>query len=435
MRRLARKLPFVFLAVTVSVVIALVCGELAATAYYVLRERGYVAPRARLAAERNAYVETARTQTMARPCHYGDSLVFHPFLAFVQTALGPCGASYANSKALIGKEFPDTPSPRTGIVLVTGGSVAAQLVWDNRERDSPLERLLNAEFTGARFDRFIVLNGGHGAWRQPNQYVLFGLYADVLAGVITLDGFNEHYMVGSPSRFEKPAANFFQVIERQDPRVTSAPLAMAALKLDADLYRWASGHAVVRLSNLAYLVVDSLRSKLRGYASRGMPVSDQRDAEWVNATYARMFAFKDGLGREERATWAIQQYQKYIRLMHAGATAFGIKSLFLVQPIPGWGKTLTDQERAFARETDRDRYKRMADELATLRQQYGIPAHSLLEVFRDERGQIYKDAVHVNARGNEILAGHIADLIEKEWRWPRKPRHTRSPVEDVSPPS
>ena len=128
------------------------------------------------------------------------------------------------------------------------------------KKRSPLERILNAEFTGDRFDRFIVLNGGHGAWKQPNQYIFFGLYADILAGVITLDGFNEHYMINARRRFELPANLYFDAIERQDPRVTTAPLTMAALKLDADLYRFASRHAIFQASNLAYFVVDVVRS-------------------------------------------------------------------------------------------------------------------------------------------------------------------------------
>ena len=87
----------------------------------------------------------------------------------------------------------------------------------NRKKESPLERILNAEFTGDRFDRFIVLNGGHGAWKQPNQYIFFGLYADILAGVITLDGFNEHYMINSRRRFEEPASIYFKSLSAKIP--------------------------------------------------------------------------------------------------------------------------------------------------------------------------------------------------------------------------
>ena len=338
----------------------------------------------------------------------------------MQTALGPCGFRYANSKSLLGKEFPDRPRPRTGIILLTGGSVAAQFVGDDRKIESPLERILNAEFTGDRFDRFIVLNGGRGAWKQPNQYIFFGLYADILAGVITLDGFNEHYMINSRRRFEEPANHYFQLVQRLDPRVTTAPFTMAALKLDADLYRFASRHAIFHVSNLAYFAVDAVRRRLRHYASHTPKLSIPAEDDWVKASYTQMFALHDEMTPEESKLWSLRQYEKYIRLMHGGAEALGIKSLFLLQPIPGWGKPLTERERIFAQGTDRKLYKEMTDHMVGLREQFGIPVYSLLDVFQDTKEEIYKDHAHVNELGDEIMAKRVADLIAEVWGWPRK---------------
>ena len=420
MRSKLRKFGFYLILVVFAFVATLFVGELGVTVYYVVRDGKYISPGEQLAAEKNAYVEVARAQTPSKSCGYGDSLIVHPYLAYVQTALGPCGVSYANSKSLIGKEFPDRPRPRTGIILVTGGSVAAQFVGDNRKEESPLERILNAEFTGDRFDRFIVLNGAHGAWKQPNQYIFFGLYADILAGVITLDGFNEHDMINSRRRFEEPASNYFQAVERQDPRVTTAPFTMAALKLDADLYRFASRHAIFQVSNLAYFVVDAVRRTLRRYASHTPKLSITAEDDWVKASYAQMFAFHDKMTREERKIWSLRQYEKYIRLMHGGAEVLGIKSLFLIQPIPGWGKPLTERERIFARGAHRKLYKEMTDHLVGLRAQFGIPVYSLLDVFQDTKEEIYKDQAHVNELGNEIMARRVADLIAEVWGWPRK---------------
>jgi hypothetical protein len=409
----------------VGLSVALISAELGATVYYVFKEGMYVSPSARLASEKNAYVEAVRNQS-GSSCAYGDSILVHPYLAHVQTGLGPCGVAHANSKALIGKEYPDNPRPRTAIILVTGGSVAAQFVWDNRNQESYLERILNAEFTGEQFDRFIVLNGGHGAWKQPNQYILFGLYADVLSGVITLDGFNEHYMLGTERRFELPSNSFFQVVQRQDSRFLSGASAAAALTLDAALYRFAARHSLFHVSNFAYLVVDILRSQLRGYATRHP--SSKVEEDWVPDAYNQMFALNDKMNDDERVVWSLAQYQKYIRLMHAGAATLGIKSLFLIQPTPAWGKPLTENEKPFAGKTPLMVYKKMNEELTALKERYAIPVYSLGSVFMNVREEIYKDHIHVNALGNEIIARHIADLIEKEWGWPR---HRASPATEI----
>ncbi len=106
--------------------------------------------------------------------------------------------------------------------------------------------------------------------------------------------------------------------------------------------------------------------------------------------------------------------------MHGGAEGLGVKSLFLIQPIPGWGKVLTEQERIVARGADRKLYKEMTDHMVALREQFGIPVYSLLDVFQGTKEEIYKDHAHVNELGDEIMARRVADLIAEVWGWPRK---------------
>jgi len=195
---------------------------------------------------------------------------------------------------------------------------------------------------------------------------------------------------------------------------------MAALKLEADLYRFASSHKLFQVSNLAYLVVDAARSYLRRKASQAFKPKKIDEEDWLKASYVKMFAFNDEMKPPERKKWALGQYEKYLRLMHAGAQAMGIHSLFLIQPIPGLGKPLTARETEFARKSDSRLYKEMAEHLLALRGKKGVPVYSLLDSFKNEPREIYQDAIHVNKLGNEIMAHRIADLIEKAWGWPRK---------------
>ena len=263
--------------------------------------------------------------------------------------------------------------------------------WDNRKEESPLERILNAEFTGDRFDRFIVLNGGHGAWKQPNQYI-FSDFTRIFLPESSRSTASTS-TIGSPLDGDSKSlpATISKPLSAKIPRVTTAPLTMAALKLDADLYRFASRHAIFQVSNLAYFVVDVVRTDLRRYASRTPKISITAEDDWVKASYAQMFAFHDKMTREERKIWSLRQYEKYIRLMHGGAEALRIKSLFLIQPIPGWGKPLTEQERIAARGADLKLYKEMTDHVVGLREQLGIPVYSLLDVFQGTKEEIYKD--------------------------------------------
>jgi hypothetical protein len=379
------------------------------------RYEGWALPRTRLLAENNAYVEDQRSDA----CSYGDSLVVHPFLAHTNSALGRCGWDTVNKRSLIGRDFPDTKLARTGVILVTGGSVAAQFTWDNRETPSHLERILNEEFVSGPYERFIVLNGGHGAWKHPNQYILFGLYADVLDGVITLDGFNEHYMIGSSQRFELPSNSFFQTVARWDPRSTSTASAQFALKLEADLFRTMRDSWPFHYSSLLFFVGDSVRRRLRDWAE-DVDEGDGLESDWLHETYARMFDLDASVARGERAEWQLAQYEKYIRLIHAGAQSLGIPSLFVLQPTPAIGKRLSDAERPFAEQTKLGSYEAILELFERLRGEEGLPAHSLGDVFADETGEIYRDHIHVNDRGNQLMARAIADIIEREWGWPRR---------------
>jgi len=409
-----RRCAFRLITACVALLVLVLTGELLATGYYYVREGKFIWPGDRLMAEHNIYVEEVRT----KDCTYGDSVLVHPFLASVQSGGGPCGSQYANTRSLIGKEFPDKKQARVGYILLTGGSVAARFIWDNRKEESHLEQILNQEFTGDRFDRFVVLNGGHGAWKQPNQYILFGLYADVLAGVITLDGFNEHYMLNSNRRFEAPSDNFFQVVRRLDAR--SYLFAENALRLESSLYRFAADHRMFHVSSMAYMMVDTVRARLRKFAAGAGTRTAHRRDDWVNASYEAMFTFADKMDGEERRSWMVQQYEKYIRLMAAGAKAMDVPSLFTLQPTPAFDKPLTEAEKPFATMTDKPGYRMLVQKLTALRDRDNLPVYSLGDVFQNTKEQVYEDHIHVNDLGNQLMAERIAELIEKVWGWPRR---------------
>ena len=184
------------------------------------------------------------------------------------------------------------------------------------------------------------------------------------------------------------------------------------------------------MSNLAYIAVDAIRTALRRYASHTPKLSIPSEDDWVKASYAQLFAFHDKMTPKESKIWSLRQYEKYIRLMHAGAEALHIKSLFLIQPIPGWGKPLTERERIVALGADRELYKEMTDHVVGLRDRFGIPVYSLLDVFQDTKEEIYRDQVHVNELGDKIIARRVADLIAEVWGWPRK-RVQRSVTEGL----
>src|SRR5260370_25696966 len=60
----------------------------------------------------------------------------------------------------------------------------------------------------------MVLDAGDGAWKEPQGFIIFSLYASAVDAMLNLSGFNEHYYFrpGEDQRLEGPASNFMEVI-------------------------------------------------------------------------------------------------------------------------------------------------------------------------------------------------------------------------------
>ena len=78
--------------------------------------------------------------------------------------------------------------------MLIGGSVASQLA-QNAPPPAPryLEEELNKRYVSPNGKPWLVLNGGDGAWKEPQPFILFSLYASSVDAMISLGGFNEHY--------------------------------------------------------------------------------------------------------------------------------------------------------------------------------------------------------------------------------------------------
>jgi hypothetical protein len=103
MRSKLHKFGFYLILVVFAFVATLFVGELGVTVYHIVRDGKYIARERRSREERLRRGGSGATPSA---CGYGNSLIAHPYLAFVQTALGPCGFGYANSKSCSVKSFP-----------------------------------------------------------------------------------------------------------------------------------------------------------------------------------------------------------------------------------------------------------------------------------------------------------------------------------------
>ena len=397
----------------VGIVCLLLCALLEgmATAYLLVRDGRYVPARERLQREQNAYIRVVTADK--ENCTYLDTLFPHPYLAFVHHENPPCGMAHVNNVGMFGTDFPLEKVSDRFVILVTGGSVAAQFAQLNPDGPRPLEDLLNDRYLSPKGESFLILNGGAGAWKYPQQTILAMMYADVIDGVVTIDGFNEHNQLESGLRFEYRANNFHAV----NPLAAGSFQQLMVDWAVSGLYRTASGNPLLSRSQAVYVGLRSMRS----LSKRRNRTSEKP------TTLESIFGIDGQWDREKRRSWKIQQYKKYIRITKSIADEFGVLSAFFIQPVPAISKALTDEEQEVVGDLDyRDLYEWMVDELTGLNDE-GIPVVSLLDIFADHEGPLYQDPIHLisdsqtgESVGYRIMAERIADHLEALWRLERR---------------
>ena len=80
-----------------------------------------------------------------------------------------------------------------------------------------------------------------------------------------------------------------------------------------------------------------------------------------------------------------------------------------------WGKVLTEEEKKGAGDMSYiARYRDLVAGMMTLRER-GLEIYDLGDVFQNETGTIYTDAVHARARGYELIAARMADDLAQAW--------------------
>lgn len=408
MGRLIKKTAFVLSTTFLAVLLGAVVFELLAMAVLTLREGHFVRARELLRREEGAFIGDV-TRTGA-DCQYIDSLYPHPYLAFVHHANSPCGIPYINNIGLFGSDYPSEKQSDRFIVLLTGGSVAAQFGQLHPRGPKYLEEILNASYVSPSGKPFLVLNGGDGAWKQPQQAILFLLYSDVVDAVVTLDGYNEHYFASgaAPVRFEYPANNFAMVNPLADNRYD----VVASRWLLGRLVGYTSRNRVWSRSHGAVMIVRVLRAAVeRLSASTG----DRK------TTLQSIFALPPEWDRAKREEWSLGQYKKYIRAMDALAADRKVLVAHFIQPSPAIGKRLTPEERAVVGDLSyAPTYARMAEGLLSLRRD-GVKMFSLLQIFQNVDETLYADHAHMKrdanseSRGYRLMAQEIARILAAEW--------------------
>jgi len=411
-----KKRIFKLASIALGLVFALALIEVAAVAWLCIEDGRYTPASELFNRMGNVYVRNAGNGTV---CRYEDTLARHPYVAFVHHADPPCGFAWVNNVGLFKPDFPTTKSKDYYVVILIGGSVASQLA-QNRKPPAPhyLEEELNRNYISPNGKPWIVLNGADGAWKEPQPFILFSLYASSVDAMISLGGFNEHYQFQPyiTERLESPASNFLEVNPyAEDPNFGDAAISWVMGRIAVTL----ATNSILGHSHAAYFIVRIIEAAVKRSAK-----ADKR------TTILSMFALPKDIHGNADGIFNLQLslYQKYVRAEEAVARDNSVKTAYFFQPVPAWGKTLTEEEKRVAGDLSyRDLYRRIVAGMMTLRER-GLPMYDLGDVFLSEKGSIYSDHIHYRygaedeSRGNRLIAKRIGELLAQSWGLQRKPR-------------
>jgi hypothetical protein len=268
-----------------------------------------------------------RDATKGTTCRYVDTLYPHPYVGFVHHANPPCGQPWVNNIGLYGADYPTVRDPERYTVILTGGSVASQLA-QNAAPPAPryLEEELNKKYVSPSGKPWLVLNGGDGAWKEPQPFILFALYASSVDAVVNLGGYNERpHFLYLQERLERPASNFLEV----NPFVADENFGDAAIG-------WVMGRLagslaampVLGRSHAAYMVVRGIEQAAR---ARDIVTSSKK------TTLGSIFRMPEDILRDPERGLEVQLglYRKYLRATEALAREYNVKSAYFLQARAG----------------------------------------------------------------------------------------------------
>jgi hypothetical protein len=138
-------------------------------------------------------------------------------------------------------------------------------------------------------------------------------------------------------------------------------------------------------------------------------------------TLASLFAMPEDIRKDHDLEFAVQLglYQKYTRAIEAIAKDNAVKTAYFLQPVPPYGKTLTEEEKKNAGDLSYgDMYRKIVAGMMTLRDR-GLAIYDLGDLLKDEKGTIYADDIHFIRDKNGDSPGYR--LMAAPWAscWPR----------------
>ena len=354
----------------------------------------------------NSYVQLLEKE---EKCNYSSFLFPHPYLGWVNWNNPKCSNKITfNSDGFPGPEFPIKKYEEFFDILITGGSVSEQLAprkCKNIESPNCRNFLGEAlkEYISSNNKKIRVFNGAAGAYKHPHQSIVATLFGKNFDLIISIEGFNEHYMLDDNNlkKFTFPANNY--------------NVASNGFYLDSSLNRLII-ELVSSYKNLANKFFLADNSHFHSLSYRMLKIIAEKKYFKTNnkrQNFSNLWEYdKTQLNSVDieklKYENLVSQWKNFI----ASSSSNGAKAIVIIQPVPQLYKNLTLEEKEFTKHRDYKKiFLKMAEEAEKLRLNENLMVYDFLNIFEQYNETIYQDAIHINTKGNEIMASHLVDIL------------------------
>ena len=355
----------------------------------------------------NSYVQLLEKE---EKCTYSSSLFPHPYLGWVHWNNPKCSNKLIyNSDGFLGPEFPIKKYEKFFDILITGGSVSAQFGPGRKckNKENPFCRNFLGEalkeYISSNNKKIRIFNGGAGAYKHPHQSIVATLFGKNFDLIISIEGFNEHYMFYDkiPKKFSSPASNFNV---STSGFILDSSFSRLVIKLILSYKNLANKFFLADNSHfhsLSYRMLKIIAEKtILTSNNKRQNLSNlwEYDKAQLNSVEIEEFKYEN----------LVSQWKNFI----ASSNSNGGKGIIILHPVPQLFKTLSDVEKKITNHRNyKEIFLKMAEEAEKLRSNESLMIYDFLNIFNEYEETIYTDHSHMNAKGNEIMAMNLRDIL------------------------
>ena len=341
-------------------------------------------------------------------CTYFNNLFPHPYLGWVHWNNPECSWHSVNSDGFTSPEFPIKKDENFFDILITGGSVAQQFgpgECKNKKNNFCRDFLSEAleKYKSMNNQNIRVFNAGAGAYKHPHQSIVATLFGKSFDLIISIEGFNEHHMLNDKvlKKLSSPENNFnistsdFYIDSHLNKYLLKFLFFYKNLPNKFDLIDSSHFHA------LSYRLLKKI------FEFTFLTDTEKRE------NFSNLWKYK----KSELENINIEEFKYKNLVSHwknfiASSNSNGAKSIIIIQPVPQLFKNLSIKEKQITNQRDyRKIFLRMSDEAKKLRVNENLMIYDFLNIFQKYNETIYKDEVHINTKGNEIMASNLKDIL------------------------